>query len=426
MSDLAGELAARARFAVEADEFRALDVGQRPPLLGRNGDTILPAGGLVVVAGQPGVGKTTLLVDLVYHLASGIDWLGIPCPRPLSVLLIENEGPQDLFAAKIDAKATAWPHDRPGRVWVKTWHWGTFNLTDRDDRGELVTFLREHPVDAIVGDPLGSLGPAGVGSPEDTRRFVGQLYELELDVAYIFVHHFRKEPIASEVDQLSGAWAGHLDTLMLLKPTRRKNEVRLSFPKTRWAEQASHAPLILGYVRATQGFDVLGEEGDPKLLEATLVELLEAQTYRTPSELAKDAGARRTTVEACLTGNAHLFTSVAGADVGRTRAKTVWQLVPDAEGLGQAAGQAAAPHGYANSPASATLFDAGQAAGQAQGGSNPDLLVPRFGTSGTSSAGFGSTRESVSLSRSLSPCKGEGEQAGSGTHPADIESDDLW
>jgi hypothetical protein len=314
-------------FALEWDDFRAEVDEDHVPLLGSNGNTVIPSEGLVVVAGQPGVGKTTVVLDLVLHLASGREWLGMEVPRPLSVLLVENEGPEHMFRGKINTKAQAWPHERPGRIWVQTWRWGLFSLADSDARRELGVFTAEHPVDVVVGDPLGTLGATGAGSPEDTRRFVVSLLELGLPVAWLFVHHFRKDPTPDEVNQLSGAWAGHLDSLMLVKHTRRKDEVRLSFPKMRWAE-GSRPPLILGYVRNTQGLELLGEEGDAKLAVHALTAALEDSDGMTGTEVAKAAGLRRVTAEAELANNPHLFQGVPGAEVDRPRAKVVWRLVP--------------------------------------------------------------------------------------------------
>lgn len=361
-----------APFALPLDDFAAELDEAHAPLLGSNGDTLIPSGGLVVVAGQPGVGKTTVVLDLVLHLASGRPWLDIPVARPLNVLLVENEGPPHMFRAKIATKSAAWTHETPGEVWVQTWRWGLFSLADADARRALVEWHGDHPVDVVVGDPLGSLGPAGAGSPEDTRHFVLTLLGMELPVAWLFVHHFRKDPSPDEVNQLSGAWAGHLDSLLLVKPTRRKDEVRLSFPKTRWVDR-QRSPLILGYVRNTQGFDVLGEEGDPQLALHQLVVALADDAALTTTEVAKAAGLRRVSAEETLRGNPHLFQLVPGADYGRPKAsKGLWRLVPEG-------GTTTSAHGVDDSAQLVLGSEADQAAGQAE-------VVPAAGQAGQADA----------------------------------------
>jgi len=48
-------------------------------------------------------------VDLALHLAAGVDYPPFTVPRPVSVLLIENEGPEELFAEKLRARLAAFP-----------------------------------------------------------------------------------------------------------------------------------------------------------------------------------------------------------------------------------------------------------------------------------------------------------------------------
>jgi hypothetical protein len=86
------------------DGFIGVDEPGAEALLGDEDGALIPAGGDVMVYGDGGAGKTTLAVDLAFHWAAGDDWLGIPVPRPVSVLLIENEGPRALLRKKLRRK----------------------------------------------------------------------------------------------------------------------------------------------------------------------------------------------------------------------------------------------------------------------------------------------------------------------------------
>jgi hypothetical protein len=46
------------------------------PLVGGSDSNLIPEGGLVMVYGDGGAGKTTLTADLEMHLAAGDAWLG--------------------------------------------------------------------------------------------------------------------------------------------------------------------------------------------------------------------------------------------------------------------------------------------------------------------------------------------------------------
>jgi hypothetical protein len=105
------------------------------PLLGEPGAVYLAVGTLLLVYGAEGTGKTTLTVDAVAHLAAGRAWLGIPVPRPVRILLIENEGPPSLFQRKLADKAATWDGpDFTGNLFIYKAPWGEFSFADADKR----------------------------------------------------------------------------------------------------------------------------------------------------------------------------------------------------------------------------------------------------------------------------------------------------
>ena len=97
-------------FALPLDEFIADKQDAPQPLLGTEDDNIIPAHGLGLVIGKGGKGKTTFVVDLALHLASGVDYLGLKVERPLSILLIEkSRGPGSRSAASWSASSSPGP-----------------------------------------------------------------------------------------------------------------------------------------------------------------------------------------------------------------------------------------------------------------------------------------------------------------------------
>ena len=322
-----------AAVALPLEEFLALELEPAEPLLGSSGENLIPRGGLVVLASKPGVGKTTLAVDLVFHLASGRDWLGLPVGRPLNVLVVENEGPVQQFQAKLTHKTERWGHPVEGGIHVHRWRWGSVDLTDLGALAGLRGYLDRHDIDLVVGDPLTTLGVEGAGSPENTREFMRALHPLGLTTttAFVFLHHFRKDGGDDEVEALQGAWGGHLDTLLTLKPGKGSDELRLGFDKTRWriGDTPLRSPMILGMVRATAGFEHLRDDGDPRGLEQEITGLREDRVWRTTEEIRKQLGVRKETVTAALKDNQHLFRSEPGDRPGRSPNARLWQLADE-------------------------------------------------------------------------------------------------
>ncbi len=106
---------------VSLSQFAATPEDGADPLLGDRDQILIPANGDVMVYGDGGAGKTTLCLDLACHLAGGNSWLGIDVAAPLTVLLVENEGPTALFRGKAKRKLKGWtgsaprrPHQRAG------------------------------------------------------------------------------------------------------------------------------------------------------------------------------------------------------------------------------------------------------------------------------------------------------------------------
>ena len=103
-------------FAVSLDEFLATESETPSALVGDDQEVLLPAGGLLIMFAKGGRGKTTATIDAVFHLASAMDWLGFKVGRPLRILIIENEGPQEPFRQKLELKRSAWPHEITGGI----------------------------------------------------------------------------------------------------------------------------------------------------------------------------------------------------------------------------------------------------------------------------------------------------------------------
>jgi hypothetical protein len=328
-------------FALPRGEFIAARSEAPVALIGDEAEAVLPTAGLMILFAKGGKGKTTFTVELAFHLASGVDWLGFTVARPLRVLFIENEGPREPFRAKLELKDKLWEPDVCGELFIHTLDWGAFTLADQERTESMRAFIEKHDIDLVIGDPLDSLGVDGVGSPEDTRRFMELMSAVGLfrDVAFLLLHHPRKEGAADELDEAAGAWGGKPDTMLRLE-RKEGNRARLSFPKLRWSRRGSRPAYILAFDPNTESFTVAHEEEDEERdYIAEIENLLSDGTWRIAKEIALPEkrggiGANVDLVKETLGKRPDLFVSRTGDEakaLGRSAQATVWQI-DEAEG----------------------------------------------------------------------------------------------
>jgi len=243
-------------------EFVAKERGKpRPALLGAGSDCLLPVGALGFLDGAGGSGKSTLAIHATAHLgAERRDpdkdreaWLGIPVrPEPVRVAFIENEGPRDRFRDKVQSFSEDWHRqgqtDFLANVVFLEEPWGDFSFADEGLRRELREFVVESRVELLVANPLGRLGMAGVGTPEEVQAFVGLLRAVGMgdDLAVLLLHHPNKQ------GQLSGAWDRDPDLILRLSSDPYKRRTTLRFAKTRWGD-GGRAPLPLLWLPPDSG-----------------------------------------------------------------------------------------------------------------------------------------------------------------------------
>jgi hypothetical protein len=323
-------------FSLTLGEFVALERPKADPLVvDTDGRTVIARKSLTLLGALGGHGKTTLFVELALHGAAGVDYLCFRIPEPFSTLLVENEGPEDEFARKLEDKLASFPHELKVPVRVHTFDWGGFSLADSPARERLRQDIAEHEYDLVFGDPLDSLGIEGVGSPEDTRKFLELMKECGLNshVAWWLNTHPRKEETKEALNEISGAWGGKPDAVLLLKMLA-DDRSRLRFPKLRWAKRGTRPTILLGFDVETESFSYVGEDdGVERDYLGELKALMRSKPERewwTPTELARKdeggIGAGTDTVKEVLGRFPDVFAMAEGAMVERPRAPVVYRL----------------------------------------------------------------------------------------------------
>ncbi len=250
--DESGELT-----VVTVEAFAAVDEPGGESILGSSDGPLIAYGSDTMVYGDGGVGKTTLVDDLGFHLAAGDDWLGIPVPKPVRVLIIENEGPRPLFRRKLARKLAQWEGSSvDARLYVYEGPWGEFTFAEVEYQLALSETIREHEIDVLLVGPLTSVGMESAGLISEVRTFLKRVDAVReasgRPVAVVLVHHENKG------GKVSGAWEGAGDTLLHVQQ-RGHGNLRVHVQKARWSSEHHARTLNLAWADG-EGFQLADEE----------------------------------------------------------------------------------------------------------------------------------------------------------------------
>jgi hypothetical protein len=321
---------------IPVSDFAAVEEPGADPLVGADGEAVIPRGGDAMLYGDGGASKTTLSIDLAFHLAAGDDWLGIPVPGPASVVLVEAEGPRALFRRKLRRKLDSWTGSEVGgRLRVLETPWADFRFPDAEEVADLVG---EYEVDVLVAGPLTRVGMDELGTLQQVRDFMGEVARFRERAArrltVLLIHHENKG------GTVSGAWEGAGDTL-LHATVHARGKTSLVFQKTRWSGEWHKQKLELDWTDG-EGFAVA--EGTERDLIAEITEWLSANPHSTAKEIATKKevkrpdgtiecvipgiGANETRVRELLAERQDIFRERTGDDakaVGRHPSAHVWE-----------------------------------------------------------------------------------------------------
>jgi hypothetical protein len=229
-----------------ADLFAA-DIPEPENIVGRR---VLDAGGLLVLCGPGGVGKSFLVLDLALRLARGArSWLDFALDgHPRRVLLLHGEGTDAMLRERALRLVEGLPKNGADDLLV--WTPGRGERIDLLDAGSVELLDRlARDVQVVVVDPLCRFHfEDEVNST--FRRLVDQLLRLQVrGVAVVLVHHVAKAkehvPVG-DADRGRGGSAlrDAADSFLVFEPERTDPIRRtLFFPKLRHGPAI--APMIL-------------------------------------------------------------------------------------------------------------------------------------------------------------------------------------
>jgi RecA-family ATPase len=217
-------------------------------------DPVIPQGGIAILHGKPGAGKTQFVITLAQAINSGTPFLNRWSTRQGSVVVIQadmtGQIQQDRISHAINdvnLSRTYWTAEPDGST--PTINIQTLSLTDPD----LVARIREIDPVLVVWDTLRKVHRLGENASETPVIVFEAARSICPTATHLFLHHDKKasrDPDAVDTDDEdfmgTQQWKGSADATFSLKEiSTSPKRLVLTFHKARTAKDTERTPMLL-------------------------------------------------------------------------------------------------------------------------------------------------------------------------------------
>jgi len=200
---------------------------------------LLHTTGMLILSGQPGVGKTQLTFDWAYRLAAGLPVLGLEIARPQKVAFLTLE--MDVVELKYIFKHQAVEFKEHG-----LWNENLFVISpdlDSDMRAFEKTLIKINP-DVLIIDSISELA-TGDMTESEAKTIMAWMKKIRkmYDIAIIAIHHNRKASDTNKKPRKLGdlygsfVFAKNSETVLSLWHEEGRTGLELDILKARFSER---------------------------------------------------------------------------------------------------------------------------------------------------------------------------------------------
>jgi len=161
------------------------------------GSGILIDRGQLIIAGEGGVGKSMVRLEMAIHLAMGMDWLGFSIPSAKKVVICQYEnGPrteQSRLRLMMQGKGIN-RIPKHNLVWMKQSRENRPDLTKIKDVERMIDVLGPQKPDVLIWDCLSNIHSTNENDNVKMRNVLDNISDIatELNHAVVVIHHFGK------------------------------------------------------------------------------------------------------------------------------------------------------------------------------------------------------------------------------------------
>lgn len=220
---------------------------------------VFPEGGLGVLYGPSGTGKTFVALDMALSVAEGYNWLQRPT-KPGAVAYVVGEG-----RGGLKFRLRAWYEAHEPRLEMPfTWILQPVNFLNEADVKHLINLIRVPPSLLVIDTLARNFGGGDENETKDMNQFIQNvdLLRTELQTGVLVVHHTGKD--LTKGARGNSALEGAADVMMMLSTKQRLKclkqkdaedfkTIHLDFPIIQLAGESSSRIVTLAEEQGRRG-----------------------------------------------------------------------------------------------------------------------------------------------------------------------------
>lgn len=234
-------------------------------------ESLIPKQATMIIGGEQGLGKSWMLLDLAFSLASGTPWMGLFPTQKATVLYVDEENAPQLVRERVQKLLSARPELNAEDLPVHFRIGQGLDLTNDESRGLLVQQIRELKPTLVIIDSLVRSNGAEENSASEMRRVFAQVKRLmdEFGTSFVFADHEAKGAIYHQQEQRapsaqdlrgSNEKAAFADAVLSVR--KKEGSLQAWHTKSRWGKSVATFRVFIEDVPGQEATTVRGVRYD--------------------------------------------------------------------------------------------------------------------------------------------------------------------
>lgn len=253
---------------------------------------ILPASGFTTIAGFTGMGKSSLTMQLILSVLSGLKFINqfpiTPSDYHILYLNLENSEYTIDRLIKAQLQGVYLEDDQLSRLYLPNCM--AMSLDNKKDVNIISNWITEYHIEIVVIDPILDAFSGDQNDLTVVRSLIKRLREINSEISWILLHHFKKGSDEDDLIQLMLGSVGFANAMTSILGLRRFSRSvnpqykKIEFAKTR--DSALPQPIQVCMNNQTRLFEIVAEGAVREPI---------AHTVETVVDILKEYGSMRYT-----------------------------------------------------------------------------------------------------------------------------------